>query len=553
MRFRFPQLLLPLLLLSILTAAGCSQDNKGNDPDMNNIYTELDEQLALVPQYDQQKEQRIATLKQTLQRARDEVSKFSITNNIIAEYESYSSDSALNYVDQNLVRARHLGGRQKLQQLQLKRVDIMSHAGLFGDAAIEMHKIDRNALDSTLLESYYYIYCGLYQYMGEYNNDTEYTEQFEKQRQLYTDSIMMIAPVNSFWRISYETNSMIIAGQYDEAQARLLEELGHYKQGTREYAILASTLAYAYKSEGEINNYKKYLALSAISDIKSSTKENMSFRELSSTLFNDGDLTRAKHYLQKSFDDANFYSARMRTAQSARMLPVIDTAYEARQTQLQSRLKWLLILVGMLALILAVSIYFILKTMRRIHQANITIREHNEELSSVEKQLRRVNGELADTNAALKQSDSIKEEYAGLFMVFSSLTISNLERYQQVLHNLAIKGNVKELLKKIDSSNVADQTLKDFYNRFDEAILNIYPNFVEKVNSLMRPNEQIIPKPGCKLNTELRVLALLRIGITDSEKIAEFLRCSLTTVYTYRSKIRKRAINPDTFEQDIHH
>lgn len=136
-------------------------------------------------------------------------------------------------------------------------------------------------------------------------------------------------------------------------------------------------------------------------------------------------------------------------------------------------------------------------------------------------------------------------------MVYSSLTIRNLENYQQTLSNLVVKGNTKDLLKKIKENSIVEKTLKDFYNKFDEAVLNIYPDFVEKVNQLMRPDEHIVPKPGSRLNTELRVLALIRIGVYDSERIAEFLRCSLTTVYTYRSKIRKRSLDPDAFEEQI--
>lgn len=534
-----------------IVAVGCTHSGGGDEEDLEVYYNQLDRELSLSDQYGRRKESKITLLKYDLSRLHDSKLRMDVIDNLVSEYESYRSDSALYYVDLNLKNALAVGDAPKVQELRLKRADIMSHAGLFGDALDEMERIDRQALDSTQLITYYYVYCGLYQYMGEYTNAYENNDFYNEQRLRYTDSIASVAPSSAFSLVTYNANKLINAGKTDEAIKILLPKLEQYEPGTRSYAILASILAFAYKMDNKPLLYKKYLTLSAISDVKSCTKENMSFRELAQALYDDGDLVRAKHYLQKSFDDANFFSARMRTAQSARMLPVIDTAYDARQHQMQTRLKWLLILSASLSLILIISIFYIWKQMKRIHKDRDTIHAHNEELSKISEQLKKLNGELEETNVALKQSDSIKEETTGLFMVFSSLTISNLEHYQQILHNLAVKGNTKELIKKVYSSNIVDQTLKDFYSKFDDSILNIYPNFVERVNSLMRPEEQIVPKPGSRLNTELRVLALIRIGITDSEKIAEFLRCSLTTVYTYRSKIRRRAANPETFENDI--
>lgn len=537
--------------LFLLCVVGCSSRNEGDSDDLNTLYERLDQELAESHIYQDAKEKKIKALRHSLSRNRDNQRTREITDRLIDEYESYISDSALYYIGLALDLAGKNRDLRKQQKLQLRRIDVMSHAGLFGDALNEIESFNRADLDSTLLEYYYYVNCDLYQYMNEYSNETRYSQDYAELRELYTDSIAEVASDGSFNRVIYSSNALISARKTREAKKMLTNALSEYEPGSRQYSIIASILAYAYKVEGDTENHKKYLVLSAISDIKGCTKENMSFRELSSELFKDGDIDRAKHYLQKNFDDANFYAARMRTAQSARMLTVIDAAYNRQQNSQQTRLKWLLILSSALSIALAIAFVFILKQIRRIRKANETIHEHNEELSAVSRELKAVNHKLEETNAALKSSDSIKEEYAGLFMVYSSLTIRNLENYQQTLSNLVVKGNTKDLLKKIKENSIVEKTLKDFYNKFDEAVLNIYPDFVEKVNLLMRPDEHIVPKPGSRLNTELRVLALIRIGVYDSERIAEFLRCSLTTVYTYRSKIRKRSLNPDAFEEQI--
>ncbi|MCM1369480.1 MAG: DUF6377 domain-containing protein [Candidatus Amulumruptor caecigallinarius] len=518
---------------------------------MKDYYAELDDELQRAHVYDLEKSQRITSLKQDLNSESEAGGQLAIIDRLIKEYESYISDSALHYIDKNIKIAESIGNDRETKRLVLRRIEVLSHAGLFEEASDEMKNFKRQELDSSLLESYYYVNCGLYQYMSEYINDQKFSAHCDSLKALYTDSIMLVSKENSFRRVSYVANALIESGKYDEAISKLLAKIKQYDKATREYAILASILANGYKTKGDNYNFKKYLTLSAISDVMASTKENMSFRELSQALFDEGDLDHAKIYLHKSFDDANFFSARMRNAQSARMLPVIDVAYNHRQEKLHKRMIWLLALASGLTLILAVAIIFILKQMRSIHRSDEIIRNRNEELSVISHRLRDVNKELAQSNDALKQSDSIKEEYAGLFMQYSSLSIKNLEHYQQLLHNLVVKKNMNELIKKIENYNVVSQTLKDFYSKFDEAILNMYPNFVDRVNSLLQPDAFILVKGLGKLNTELRILALIRIGIADSDKIAQFLRCSLTTVYTYRSKIKNKAVSPETFEQDI--
>ena len=188
---------------------------------------------------------------------------------------------------------------------------------------------------------------------------------------------------------------------------------------------------------------------------------------------------------------------------------------------------------------------FILKQIKSLRLAKDNISVTAEELSHVSGQLREANHELKVKNDEL-------HEYAVLFMEYCSSTISSLQHYQQSLRKLTVQGgNRNALLSKLESTEMVDQLLKDFYRRFDEAILNIYPSFVEKFNKLLKPDEQIVLKSGEILNTELRLFALIRLGIDDNAKAAEFLRCSTSTVYTYRSKTKKRALDPDNFENDV--
>lgn len=241
----------------------------------------------------------------------------------------------------------------------------------------------------------------------------------------------------------------------------------------------------------------------------------------------------------------------MRYAQSSRMLPVIDKAYNEQQDRLHGILRHQLNIISVLVVIFILAMMLILKQYLSLKKSSRKERAANAELSQLSKQLREANAQLESINHSLTEANHTKEEYAALFMEYCSSTISTLQQYHQSLRVLATQSGKSALMKKLESTEMISSALQDFYSRFDEAILHIYPDFVDKFNALLQPDGKSVLKPGELLNTELRIFALIRIGISDSAKIANFLRCSITTVYTYRSKIRRRAIDPENFEAEI--
>lgn len=541
--------------LAVLSA--CSGRNS-RSAEIEALYDDVDLEIERRGEYMAGKQSVIDSLRKRLDLVQSPQEQLQLSNRLLDEYESYVSDSAFSYVNRSLRLAEQLGDAREQTRLHIREADIASHAGLFSEAHAMLAALNRAELDSTLLPDYYAAYCSLYQYQTEYLPEGKYSERTGELRDIYTDSLLSVAPRNSFDYLINWASHEINKGNREEARRELESNLALYQPGQRRYSIIASILAYLYKTEGNEEMAHRYLALTVISDIKGAVKENMAIRELATEVFDDGDIERANRYLKVSFDDANFYSARMRNAQSSRMLPVIDKAYDTRQHKLQRSLKNSLIAISALLVIVVLGVIMILKQMKRIREANVEIGKNNEDLSAMSERLKEINNELAETNKTLahangelKNSSRITEEYAGLFMEYCSLNINDLQRYHAALRKLAVQGNVQGILKKLDTNDVAADTLKTFYSKFDEAILNIYPQFVERVNDLLRDDAKLTLKSGEKLNTELRILALMRIGLNDSEKIAEFLRCSLATVYTYRSKMKKRAIDPERFESDI--
>lgn len=540
-----------VIAMAVITAmaffVGCSGGYK-NSEGVDSLYVQVDEEIDRSASYTEAKEHRILELKEDLNDEITDSERLRIYDKLVEEYESYVSDSAMKYVEEARKVAEKSGNRHERNRLLIKKADIASHAGLFSEAHTMLASVPRHELDTTQLTNLYWAYTALYQYEYEYMPSGEFAARSNEMRGVYTDSLMSVADTTSFAYLTNWTTPQIKAGNFDAVRTRLEENLSKYRAGDRRYSIIASTMASMYKEMGKDDEQKRYLSMTVISDIRGAVKENMAMRELAEAVFEDGDIDRANRYLKSSFEDANFFSSRIQNAQSNRMLPVIDKAYDNRVKKQQRIQLGLIYVTSGLLMVAILAIIFNMKQVRRVKESNSRERQSNTELSEMSERLRQANEALERSNFELKNSNRTTEEYAGLFMEYCSLTISNLQRYHAALRNLALQGNVKGILKKLDSGDVTTDTLKGFYLKFDEAILNIYPSFVERVNSLLRPDAQITLRGGEKLNTELRILALIRIGMNDSEKISEFLRCSISTIYTYRSKLKKRAKDPDQFE-----
>lgn len=550
---------LSLLLLLMLTLMSCDRGRRDSSSDLEDLYSQLDSEIARSTDYERIKEQRIAGLKRDYDLSHDRNRRTAIINQLIDEFDAYNADSALFYVSYNLRRPAVQATAGEYTRLLIKRADIFAHAGLFADALATMKEIPADSVTDALKEDYYSTYCATYQYLSEYTDEHETGPEYAQQRTNYVDSLSRVIRPDSFNHTVYIMSEMARSGRPDTAITVLSDRLNDYPLGTREYSILASTLAYIYKTAGYPEEYRRHVVLSAISDVKGAVKENMSFREVATFMFEDGDIERANRYLKKSIADANFYSALMRNAQSSKMLPIIDDAYTAAQENLNSKLRTMVAVSSVLSFILIITIFLILKQFKSIRAARDRVSAANGELNGLSQKLQEANDELkaankelAERNDELHDFNKTKEQYAGLFMEYCSTAIFTLQHYQQSLRNLAIQGaNKAKLLNKLESSEIADQLLKNFYVKFDEAILNIYPSFIDKFNALLIPDARITLKSGELLNTELRLFALIRIGIDDNAKIAEFLRCSISTVYTYRSKMKKRAVNPSGFEAAV--
>ncbi len=513
---------------------------------LESLLIELDRAIENQERYKDQKESYIRQLqgRLTLDNLTPE-ERYDTYCRLTNEFEFYRCDSARFYALQQLSLAEASGKKAWETDSKIKLAFILSKAALFIEAISLLDSISPEELSDIQKIAYYSSYYETYVSWGDFlSNGFEKTEVYEK-RDFFHEKYIELLPMSSYEYAAYYGIKYITDNQPEKAEQLLLTSLPQSQPNTRPYSILTSVLSFLYTTKGDMEKTKEYLALSAISDIRGNIMENASLRELATYLFDENQINRANTYIKKSMEDANFYNSRIRNYQTSQILPIIDRAYQQDRARQQKQLERSLLIISVLSVILLTGIFFIFSEIRKVSAAK-------KKISDINEQLQINNMALTDINRTLTETDHIKEEYIGHFLGLCSVYIEKMERYRKKLLTQAKTGKPEELYKMIRSTQFIEDERTEFYTTFDESFLELFPDFVERFNALLPEDEKVILKPNEKLTTGLRIFALIRLGITDSAKIAEFLNYSLATIYNYRSRYRNKAIVPrDEFEQEI--
>lgn len=536
-----------LPLIAILIAA-CSRQASYDD---SQLTAAVDRAIDSTAIYDAYKLARIDSIKRLTGNSCTTARRVDINRQLFREYEALDCDSALRYINDNIAIGRRESDSRLFAESSIYKAQVVARAGLFVESMDLLRSISPDSIPADLLDEYYLAKHDLYQFMVEFVEGTDYAGMYTSVARRLADSIMAHVDDGSFVDDITITASLAEDGKLDEAEKIAIARIPKYRPGTREYSVMTSIMAHISLLQGDHAKRKKYLALSAISDIRGSVKENMAMRSLAEELYDGHDIEHASRYIQKSIEDANYYSARMRKSQSTRMLPLVESSYRMDQLEARSRLKLYLIIISIMAAGLIISVIYIVRHLRIVSRSHKTVSQARDELSRLNAEMASANSQLERANSALSESNAIKEVYINRFLHLCSKYISTLDHYRKDLHRKAAAGNIDDLYRTLRSTAIVDSTLKEFYKAFDQAFLTIFPDFVDRLNALLQPDGQVSLGRDEKLNTELRVFALIRIGIADSNMIAEFLRCSLSTIYTYRSRMKSRAIDPATFEEKL--
>lgn len=335
--------------------------------------------------------------------------------------------------------------------------------------------------------------------------------------------------------------------------------LSHVEKGSHPYALVTLYRYLAYKAENDTTRMMYWLAESVLTDIRNSVMDQGSMWEMANQLMGLNDIDRAYKYISFSSICANRFGSRQRLAQISPLLSAIAKMYKDENDQYNRRQNYTLCIISILALMLLIGVFYVsrqrhklaiarddlAKTNRQLHELNAQLKSLNEQLSCTNSQLSVVNHELTDANR-------VKEEYVGRFMRLCSIYINKIEDLRKRVHKKLKARQYDELYEMTRPQDFKEEELEEFYTNFDSAFLQLFPHFLDSFNALLRPEERIEQPKKEQLSTPIRIFALIRLGINDSSKIAEFLHYSVNTIYNYRAHIKKGAINDkDTFEEDV--
>ena len=535
-------LLVSVLLLIATTCSASQQSNQA-------LYHTLDSLIANYNQLTAEKERRVTNIKDGVRGIKlSPEQQYDLNQRLYDEYVAYKFDSAFYYIEKNVNALSASADHDRFAASAVRMAHILAVTGLFDRARRLLDKVNPDSISDQQKIAYYTQQSELNLYRSEMAEFTNYFYDYIKRAQYYRQLVMQIAPKDSYDYVFNRATYICEAGDTEEAIRILEAYLNKTEQGTRIYSIITSTLAFFYQNKGVSEKQEYYLLLSAISDERSAIRENNSLRSLSELLMDRGNYDDAYRYLLQAISEAKFYGSRIRLMQVGRMAPQILQLYDAERTRTHQRTSLLLMVISFISIILAGIIVYTLILYRKKHAAGLKIIEMNKMLASHSE-------EIESVNTQMKEANRIKEEYIGRFLELSSQLISDSEQRLKQLNRLARERKLEELYAELKTMEPVNKGIRKFHSHFDTAFLNIYPNFISEVNNLLNPECRFDVEqdgtPVKHLSTELRVLALIRLDITDNQEIADILRSSITTIYTYRSKIKARAINKESFEDDV--
>lgn len=518
----------------------------------DSLLLKLDQAIKERPIYMEQKELKLVELKRQLHRQIPDEERFAILGTLLDEYRSFNTDSALHMAEEREQIAIRLGNREYIDNARMNKADVLGMTGMYKEVMDLMRNIHIDRLPVDIHPYYYHIYRTVYGLMADYAvmayEKKLYTELTDK----YRDSLLLVNKDNLLIHTLIQSDQYNVRNEYDKAIRLLTDYLALQKDYEHDVAICAYTLSESYRLKGDKEKEKEYLIVSAMADMKTAVREYISLRKLAVLLYQEGDIERAYSYVKICMEDAAACNARLRKLEILEIFPIINDAYQQKTEKQQEQMKWALVSISLLSLFLLLAIFYVYKQMKKVAAARREVIDANKRLKELNDELHLSNAQLKEANHSIAENSYLKEEYIGRYMDQCSVYLEKMDNYRRSLGKIAATGNVEELYKNIKSSKFIEGELKEFYTNFDNTFLQLFPTFVEDFNALLADDEQISLKAGERMNTELRIFALIRLGITDSVKIAQFLRYSVTTIYNYRTKVRNKAAGDrDLLEQEV--
>ncbi len=529
-----------LYLLALVGQTSFAQSVVDVSP-KDSVERELKKVLGRKIEFEKEKLMKIFEIKERLKLMPSPADRYNFQDKLYNEFKTYQIDSAIFYVNENKKLALQLNDNFKKNEVDIQLASLYSSAGRFIESNEILKGIPRQSLPSEQEADYYRAFSDFYSHYGQSTNHYNYFSLSE----VYRDSLLNVLPTDSKeHRISSATRALF-GNNFEKAEKELLQLLSEYKDTDHERAVIAYLLGLLYKNKDDQEKQIYYLGLSAITDVKNTVKDNASMQSLALVYFERNEIDKAYLFIQEAMEDALFCNVRFRTIENSSFYPIINSAFQEKEQANKNQLKNFLYTISLMSILLLVAFIILYMQMKRLKKTRKDLKNLNDELQGLNAQLLKVNQDLQESN-------HIKEEYMAQFFELCSAYIDKLDNTRKGILKKISNNQLDELSKELKSQDFIKTELDDLYHNFDVIFLNLYPTFIQEFNNLLKPEERLSLKHDELLNSELRIFALIRLGISDSTKIARFLRYSLRTVYNYRVKVRNKVLGTkEDFDEQI--
>lgn len=528
-----------IMCFSALTSSFAQNKN------IKDLYEQLDQAIEQSQYYINQKESRITKIKKQSRQGHTPQQLLTAYYKLYKEYKAYQSDSSIYYIHQAIDLAKRNNMKSDITKLRSLLALQYSTSGAFTEALHVLQSIDKKTLNNSNKKDYYIAFYHVYGELGFSNIqiDTDLSQEFYRKQNCCRDTLFSILSPNSEDYLMRK--EVLLTSQNKLKQALKINDirLSKCKKGSHEYGIVAYYRHLIYRSLKDEDMVKYWLLQSAICDVKCAINDQASLWILAEILSKEKDVERSYKYINFSWNANKRFSTRIRSWQISPVLGTIDHNYQAELKKANHRLIFAIICVSLLVIALALLTFYVNKQKSYLSNARNELKKTNTQLEELNNKLSSTNGMLKASNDKLNESNGVKEEYLGQFLGACSHYIDKLDKMRLNVNKMVKNKQYNELYSMTKSSEVKEQELEELYANFDKVFLNLFPNFVEDLNGLLKEECQIHLSSPNKLSAIVRVFALIRLGIDDSTKIAEFLHYAVNTIYNYRAKLRNGAIN----------
>ena len=533
-----------LLLPTTLSAGSKTQQLRQK---LDNL---LEQRKALIDN----KNKDINRLKKNLTTSENTLKRLQTYEQLFEEYYVFQFDSAMTYLNKGIELAKETQNTYYYNSNTISKAELLSIGGLYSEAIHEIEQVDTTGLDKAQHFEYYFSLFRIHTYWADFCNDKTYTPTHRLKAQEYLKKAMPFCDeTDKTYEYYLGEYAVFVLNNPQAARAHYIKSIKQLPQNSRFYAMSCFALSGSYGNEGNTEKQEEFLLLSSIADIENCTMENFALQNLAMYIFehNKDELVLAQQYIQTALEDAHFYNNRLRIIEISSKLPVIVSSYQQTLNQRNKVQMTAIIVISLLLLFLLSAVFYIVKQTKRLSLQQQELQKNNNQLSELNRQQKELNTQLHGLNALLVDTNRKRERLAKLYIDLCAKYIARLKK-QQTLVKRKIKANqTTELLSQLSSERLSEEDAATFLSRFDKAFLDLYPDFTEELNSLLLPEGQIQNKSTDELTTEQRIMALIRLGVKESAEIADLLFYSPQTIYNYRSVLKGKAINKETFEEEV--